>query len=79
MLLPGVGLEGLGLQDEHPPRAKVVVDLPEESLDPGVSPVEVDPLGETEAQDDIVFWLDGGDRVFTLWEVVCLGGSTTIL
>ena len=45
------------LNDEHPSGSKVKVHLTEESLYSLITPVEVNPLGQAQCQNDIILWL----------------------
>lgn len=72
VLPPGIGPEGLRLQDKHSSRPKVAVDLPEQSLQPVIPPVQVDPLGKAEAQDDIILRSNRGESVVCFRKVVSL-------
>ena len=57
-LLLGVGGEGLRLQEQSPARPQLTEHLPEGSAEPRVAPVEVDPLGEAESQDDVILLIN---------------------
>lgn len=48
-LLPGIGTERLGFQDEFPSWTKVAIYFLEKPLDPNVPPVEVDPLAKAQS------------------------------
>ena len=54
-LLPGIRGERLRFNNEATSRTKVEIDLTEEPLDSFISPVEVNPLGQTEGENDIKF------------------------
>lgn len=51
---------------------QVAVDALEEALQPLISPVEVNPLGEAEAQDDVVFWLLSFQQLISFQHIVAL-------
>lgn len=63
---------GLRLQDEHASRTQVSEHSVEEALQATVSPVQVDPLGNAEAQDDVILWPLGQQQNITLQDIVPL-------
>lgn len=72
ILPPTVGGPLLWLQDEPTSRAEVSVYPVEEALEAGVSPIQVDPLGNTEAQDYVILWPLGQQQRVTLQDIVPL-------
>lgn len=54
LLPPHVGLPGLWLQDEEASWAQVSVSSLEEPFEAAVSPVQVNPFGDAQAQDHVV-------------------------
>jgi hypothetical protein len=57
ILLFAIRGERLRLNNEYPSGSKVKVHLTEESLHSLVSPVEMNPLGQTQRQNNIILGL----------------------
>ena len=57
IFLSAVRGERLRLKDKLSSRSKVKVDLTEESLYSIISPVEVNPLAQTQRENYIILWL----------------------
>ncbi len=57
ILLFAVRGERLRLNNEHASGSKVKVHLTEESLNSLISPVEMNPFGQTQRQNDIILGL----------------------
>lgn len=62
----------MGLQDQNPPRAQMSVDPAEHSLQPLISPVQVHPLGEAEAEHHIILWALGIHQLISVQDIVTL-------
>lgn len=56
LLPPHVRLPGLWLQNEHASWPEVSVDSLKEPLEATVSPVQMNPFGNTQAHDHVVLW-----------------------
>lgn len=62
----------MGLQDQNTPRAQVPVDAAEHSLQPLITPVQVHPLGEAEAQHHIILRSLGIHQLISVQDIVTL-------
>jgi len=76
LLPPHVGVPGLRLQDEDAPGAEVAVDPLEEPLEAAVAPVQVDPLGDAQAHDDVILRPLGHQKIIVLQDVIGLKEDT---
>lgn len=62
----------MGLQDQNTPRAQVPVDPAEHSLQPLITPVQVHPLGEAEAEHHIILRSLGIHQLISVQDIVTL-------
>lgn len=62
----------MGLQDQNAPRAQMSVDPAEHSLQPLITPVQVHPLGETEAEHHIILRPLGIHQLISVQDIVTL-------
>lgn len=72
LLPPHIGLPGLRLQDEHASRAEMSVDSFEEPLQATVSPVQVNPFGNTQAHDHVILWPLSQKKIIILQYIIGL-------
>ena len=52
-----VGGPQLGLQDEFTSRPQLAVHAFKRALQAGVAPIEVQPLGDTQGEDDVILFM----------------------
>lgn len=71
-LSPAVGGPWLGLQDQNAPRSQMPVDPAEHSLQPVITPVQVHPLGEAEAEHHIILRSLGIHQLISVQDIVTL-------
>uniref|UniRef100_A0A8I5ZNP1 Protein phosphatase 1, regulatory subunit 35 n=1 Tax=Rattus norvegicus TaxID=10116 RepID=A0A8I5ZNP1_RAT len=71
-LSPAVGRPRLGLQDQNAPRSQMPVDPAEHSLQPLITPVQVHPLGEAEAEHHIILRSLGIHQLISVQDIVTL-------
>lgn len=69
-LSPAVGRPRLGLQDQNAPRSQMPVDPAEHSLQPLITPVQVHPLGEAEAEHHIILRSLGIHQLISVQDIV---------
>lgn len=62
----------MGLQDQDAPRAEVQIDPAKHALQPLVSPVEMHPLGEAEAEHHIILRFLGLHQLISIQHIVTL-------
>lgn len=72
LLPPHIGLPGLWLQDEQAPRTEMFVDPFEEALEAAVSPVQVNPLTNAQAQDHVILWPLRHKKIVVVQDIICL-------
>ena len=65
-------MKGLGFQDKFAPWTKVSIHFLEKALYTSVPPVEMDPLGKTESQDDIKLRGLSFNTGIICWNIVTL-------
>lgn len=71
-LPPHIGLPGLWFKDKHASRMKMSVDPLEEPLETTVSPIQVNPFGNTQAQDHVVLWPLSQEKIIVLQYIIGL-------
>lgn len=62
----------MGLQDQNAPRSQMPVDPAEHSLQPLITPVQVHPLGEAEAEHHIILRSLGIHQLISVQDIVTL-------
>lgn len=75
LLPPHIGLPGLWLQNEHASRTEMFVDSLEEPHEATVSPVQVNPFGNAQAQDHVVLWTLSQKKIIVLQYIIGLKGE----
>ena len=78
LLPPGIRLPRLGFQDQSASRSQVAIDLTEEVANTIITPVEMNPLGKGETEDDIILRLYCFQLNFVTRYVVPLRKTRTI-